>query len=217
MTKRKVLSRPTIAERAQQRKQSGQLSSQVVAPWTLERYKTSCLWFFQLLKAWGKAIPSSTYDFDELVSWSIDVAWSEGEGRNLVGDLLSGLAHLIPALRTQLPAAWRLWRAWGRLELPARAWPLGSQQVTAMAAVAWQWGFSDVAVLLLLNFHGFLRTAEILSLRVGQISFATDGNRALVALPNTKTQARKGAPESLSGKPGARAVAPLILPRAVAR
>ena len=124
MTQRQVLSRPTVAERAQQRQKSGRLSTQVVAPRTLTRYKKSCLWFFQLLSAWGKSIPSSTYDFDELVSWSIDVAWSEGEGRNLIGDLLSGLAHLVPALRTQLPAAWRLWRAWGRLELPARAWPL---------------------------------------------------------------------------------------------
>ena len=193
-----MLSRPSLAERAQQRKQSGQLSSQVVAPRTLERYKKYCVWFFLLLKPWGKTIPSSPYDFDELVAWSIDVAWSEGEGRNLVGDLLSGLSHLVPALRSQLPAAWRLWRAWGRLELLARAWPLGSTQVTAMAAIAWQWNFCDVAVLLLLGFHGFLRAAEIFSLRANQISFATDGNRAFVALPHTRTQARKGAPESFT-------------------
>jgi len=192
MTKRQVLSRPSKAERAQLRKPSGHLSSQVVAPRTLLRYRKSCLWSFQLLASWGKRIPSSTYEFDELIAWSIDVAWEEGEGRNLIGNLL------IPALRTQLPASWRLWRAWGRFELPARAWPLGPTQVTAMAAVAWEWGVQDVALLLMLGFHGFLRTAEILSLRVGQISWGTNGDLAFVALPNTKTQARKGAPESLT-------------------
>ena len=112
-----------------------------------------------------------------------------------MGDLLSGLSHFIPSLRGMLAGSWRLHAAWGRLEMPARAWPLNENQLYTLRFVAFHWNFMDVVVVLLLGYHCFLRTGEFMSATVGQISFATCGTRAFLALPFTKTQARKGAPE----------------------
>ena len=195
MVRRSIPARPSKAERRFLRAGVGSLQDSVVAPATLNRYSAACSWMFWLVRVLNLDLPVSGHHMDQLMVTCIECAWSEGEARALVGDLLSGLSHFIPSLRGMLAGSWRLHAAWGRLEMPARAWPLNEDQLYAMCCVACQWNFMDVVVVLLLGYHCFLRTGEFVSATVGQISFATCGRRAFLALPFTKTQARKGAPE----------------------
>jgi len=188
-----VLSRPTKWERAQQRSQLGKLSERVVAPTTLKRYSLALAFFFDTLRAHGMLLVNNAAEFDQQVCEVIDIAWQEGESRGLIGDLLSGLVAKVGALRHRLHGAWRLFGAWGRLELPARAWPLSLDQVLAMAWVAWSWRLPGICAGLLIGFDCFLRTGEICSLQTSQLSH--NRGQLYIALPDTKGSARKGAPE----------------------
>ena len=109
-----MLSRPWKADRASARSQLGRLSERVVAWTTRQRYEKTCQWFFLWLRHWQHQLPADAHDLDDLVAQAIDQAWEEGEIRNLIGDLLSGLALFIPKLKGQLNFSWRLWAAWGR-------------------------------------------------------------------------------------------------------
>ena len=97
----------------------------------------------------------------------IDLAWQEEESRSLVGDLISGLSDRVDALRRKLYGSWRLHAAWGRHELPARAWPFLVDHCLACSWVAWQWGMADMSLILLVAFDCILRTGEAMSLTVG--------------------------------------------------
>ena len=83
-------------------------------------------------------IPASMADFDLVLCDYIDMCWCEGEVKSHIGDLLSGLGHFVPALRNQMPGAWRLHAKWGRLELPERAWSLTLLQALAIAGYFWR-------------------------------------------------------------------------------
>jgi len=195
--KRGVLSRPTKGQRRQARQQLGRLSKNVVTAGTRKRYDNALAWLFATLATLLWTVPASTVEFDELLCRIVDMAWNEGESRSLIGDVLSALGDAIPALRGRLPGAWRLVSAWSRLELPARAAPLSQKEVDALSYIAWVWGYFDVAVLLQLAFHAFLRTAELMSARVSQVCFSTKDAEAYLALPETKNSARKGTPEGV--------------------
>ena len=193
-----LLSRPTRADRKMARRAVGPLSSAIITAKTKHRYDYAVAWFFAWLSATGFEVPATLLEFDDLVALAVDTAWQEGESRSLVGDLLSGLCHHLNPLRTRLPSGWRLWSAWGRLELPSRAWPLLPVQLEAMCYVASQWEMLDVAIVLWIGFQGLLRTAEYTTLAVGQLHFQPDLNAFFVSLPFTKGSARKGAPEGVA-------------------
>ena len=195
---RAVLSRPTRQERAQQRRGLGKLSQRQVADATRARYQAACAWFFRWMRAWSVPFPADPYELDDRLCQCIDQAWEEGESYSFIGDLLSGLGTFVPRLRHQMPAAWRLFGAWRRLELPCRAWPLTKAQVQALAYVCLDWGCWDVGLALLLAFHAVLRTHEAIDARVGQFTWSTSGLQAHLSLPETKGTARKGAIEGVS-------------------
>ncbi len=92
----------TKTERASARKALGRLSGRIVLPSTAARYAAACAWFFRLASQEGYGIGSSLLEFDHIVSKAIDVAWQEGEARNLIGDLLSGLQHFVPSCKHAL-------------------------------------------------------------------------------------------------------------------
>jgi integrase len=81
--------------------------------------------------------------------------------------------------------------------MPSRARPLLVEELQALAGLAAAWDAWDVSLLLLLGYHAILRTSELFSMRVSQVSFAADGRSAFVSLPNTKGSQRKGAPEGV--------------------
>ena len=196
MTKRRaVLSRPTQGERAAERAAIGKLSDAVVSPGVKRRYALALKFFFETLKGHGEQLATQVEHFDAQVCRFIDTAWQEGETRSIVGDILSALADRVPALRRRLNGAWRLHSAWGRLELPCRAWPLTCDQALAMAGVMKAWGYPRAGLVTLIGFDCFLRTGEFLGLTWKQIH--VEGG-CFISLPETKSSARKGAPEGVA-------------------
>ena len=196
--KRTVLSRPTRQERAQQRRAVGRLSERQVAERTRQRYDAALRWFFAWMRSWQIAFPTDAFDLDDILCQCVDQAWEEGEGYSLVGDLLSAVGTYIPRLRNQLPAAWRLFGAWRKLELPCRAWPLTTKQVHAVAYALLLTDCWDVALVVLLAFHGVLRTHEAVSVTVAQFVWSTSEMRGHLALPDTKGTKRSGAIEGVA-------------------
>ena len=194
---RGVLSHPSKAARKLARQALGPLSLRVVSPNALKRYKAALDWFFFWARATNRSIPATSFELDGLVAEAIETGWQEGESRGLMGDLLSALPHFFTGLRNKLPSGWRLWSAWGKLELPLRAWPLRQEQLYACCHAVWQWGFADCAILMWTAFEGLLRTAEVLSLCAKQLHFKRDLRSVFISLPNTKGSARKGAAEGV--------------------
>jgi hypothetical protein len=124
--------------------------------------------------------------------------WEEGEGRALIADTLSSIQHKIPALRNQLPAGWRLYRAWTKHELPARAPPLTKKMVWALSGLAFKENRGDVAISLLIAFEGLLRTGELTSLTKADFDVAGDFSNTVINLGFTKSGSRIGAKESVT-------------------
>ena len=134
--RRPVLAEKSAPARARARRKIGKLSEQVISATAAARYTTALRTFFLWVRRKGLPSAQSTLQLDSLVCAFIDEAWEEGEGRSLIGNLICGLQHRVPALRGHLHGSWRLWAAWGRHELPARAAPLSLKAVEAMAALA---------------------------------------------------------------------------------
>ena len=129
-----------LAVRLHQRHAVGPLRPKLVKPKTLSLYAAACQWFFHLLRVQQIPLPSLG-EFDDLVSEVIEYAWDAGLGRNLVGNLLSGLEHRVSTLNSQLRGSWRLWRVWGETETPSRASPPSSRAVLAVAHNMWSRDF----------------------------------------------------------------------------
>ena len=135
-------------------------------------------------------------ELDQFASLYLDVLWEEGEPRLLAGDTLSGLQHVLMAKRI-LPSAWRLFGAWTKNELPARAPPMPLLVCLAIAGYANSKGRTDYGTMILLGFHCFLRTIELFSAVAQNLWLDAQGTGSIL-LPITKSGQRIGAPESVT-------------------
>jgi hypothetical protein len=140
---------------------------------------------------------ASSYDaLDRQVVQFIEYLWAEGQPKSLAADTLSGIQHLL--LRKHiLDGSWKLYGAWGKSEWPARAPPLTMFMVGALANLALLDGRTDYASLLLVGFHCFLRTMEMLGLHSTSVSI-DDGGAGVLHLGETKSGKRKGAEEMVT-------------------
>ena len=68
----------------------------------------------------------------------------------------------------------------------------------ALATVARSWCRNDVAVLLVIGYTVFLRTMELLTLRMWQLQFSNDGLSLVILLPVTKAGQRRHCEESVA-------------------
>ena len=157
----RILPEQNRSLRRKLRAKKGPLSSQVVTQRTRSTYMRACTWFFSWMVAMRMGIPSDALEFDAVVCTGIEYLWQSGDGRSFAGHLISGLEFFCTFLHANLKGSWRLWRAWGRQELPTRAPPLTPLMAWALASVIWEWGFCDCAVLIILGFKTFLRTDEL--------------------------------------------------------
>jgi len=187
-----VLSSASRFQRRHARIALGPLKTRMVKPGTLKRYQVAVTWFFITLRMCNMCLPKSMWEFDLLVLDIMDMAWQEGEPRNLLGDVLSGLGHFTPPLKRNLTCCWRLYDAWGRSELPARAPPLTPLMAVAIAHFLFLEEGWSAAVAMLVGFHCFLRTSEMLSITSGAVSFATNMLSANIVLTETKGTSRFG-------------------------
>ena len=108
-----IVKADTKAGRVRAREKLGKLSMQLVQPGTLKRYKAAFAVFLFWLRLVAKDWPADVCHLDDLACEWIDTVWCEGEPRSLVGLTLSAIYLLAPAVKGQLPAAWRLHSQWG--------------------------------------------------------------------------------------------------------
>ena len=180
------------------RAQIGRLQNTVVKPRTLVGYNAACKWFFTWMIAMQLALPAEVWEFDVVICEAIEAAWAEGENRNLIGNLLSGIVNKIPAIRGNLRGSWRLWSAWGKQELPLRAPPFTPDMVLAMAGIMLAWSMADVTALLLLGYDCSLRTNELLTIQRQHMTFNATFTSVVAHLVCTKTTSRHGGIESVT-------------------
>ena len=173
------------------RKGLGSLAENVITPRSSKRYRKACTHFFARRRRVGYALPSLAEEFDSVLCEYIEECWSEGDCRSHVANVLAGLQHFVAPLKRQLTGAWRLYAAWGRLELPCRAWPLSAFQTKALAGVAWSEGYHMMSILILLGFDAFFRTGELLAMKWGDFTFHPN-QTVTITLPLSKGGQRKG-------------------------
>jgi hypothetical protein len=155
-----VVRAATKAARKAERSRVGLLSHHLVSAVAMNRYKHACSLFFRWLVDLQIPMSHELSLFDEQACQYIDACWSEGEAKNIVSDLLSGLHLLTPAVKGHLQGAWKLHSAWAKHELTVRCFPMTLSMVQAFAGQALSHQWVDVAVVLLLSFHCVLRTGE---------------------------------------------------------
>ena len=196
MPRKVIKAESTRRARAKARQQVGTLQSQVVQPQTLKRYHQAVHAFLDFLIAHQMSYPTSNPQLDSAACEYIEELWENGDPKGWAGDLLSGLGHLIPSCKGHLAGGWRLHSAWTRAELPLRAAPFTPKMVYALAQRAFDFGWKDTGVLLILGFHRYPRSGELFQARKADFSFDSI-NHGVWSLPLTKSGQRIGACESL--------------------
>ena len=185
----KLVCRRSRAERKWQRRKIT-LEDASLSDTTRHRYTNALLKLLPVLET-----VTSIAQLDFTLSEWVEAMWKEGEALYLISDALCGLHYYEPWTKRQVPNTWRLFSAWRKLEVPARAPPLTSQLVRSMVAYALHHDDLIWASLLLLGFYGLLRTGEILKLAACDILIGS--GHLIISLLDTKTGKRKGGQESI--------------------
>ena len=197
MPSAQVLGRRGRVERKRDRQALGSLQSLVVAPATCDRYFAAVSRFLEFLQAHSFKYPRDFAALDAKVCEFIEMLWHDGEPKAFASDCLSGLGHFIPQCKRFLVGAWRLHGSWTRAELPARALPFTPVIVYALAQSAYEKGWEDICILLLLGFDRFARSGELFFAKKADFVINAHKTRAIWSLPLTKSGQRVGAQESL--------------------
>ena len=176
------------------------LSDHVVSARTVGRYTRAVGRFFDWLRLEGHELADDTWLADDQLCAFLEDLWENGDPKSWAGDAISGLQYYVPPLRRHLHSSWRLFEAWGRLELPARAPPLSEPILLGIVGRAFSSGSRELlvlGVLCLIGFYGFLRTGELLGLAPADIMVNADASDLAVGLAHTKSGARTGTMESV--------------------
>lgn len=183
--------------RKTKRRQLGKLSNLKVQPRTQKRYDFACKWFFTVCRLRWQRLPWDSRSLDRGASVFIEYLWEEGEPRQVVADLLSGLSAKLNV--KCFTGAWKLYATWLRREPASRSLPLLEEQVCGFAAY-WAIDKKDLryGVLLLLGFYCFLRTTELIMLVRSDIRFSLGDGTILVSLRLSKTGKRLGVDEGIT-------------------
>lgn len=197
MPRHQTLGRRGQVERKKDRRALGTLQNLVVQKATRDRYFTAVSRFLLFLKCHGYSYPTSFSTLDNRVCEFIESLWHNGDPKAFASDCLSGLGHFIPQCKRSLVGSWRLHGSWSRTELPARALPFTPVVAYAVAQLAFQKGWSDLCVLLLLGFDRFARTGELFGAKKADFTWNQARTKAVWSLPLTKSGQRVGAQESL--------------------
>ena len=177
--------------RRRHRRQVGPLRDRLVAPRTLRRYRTAVAAFLRFCVFEFCRLPRGQQQLDQWLCLYIEKLWQDGDGKSGAADARCALAHFMPASCGPLHGARRLLLAWGKHELPERAPPLPAGYAAAMAGAALVEGNGPLCLAILLGFHAFLRTGELLQVRAAHFVLpARPGGPVLLTLPDTKSGQR---------------------------
>ena len=183
-------------QRQQLRQRLGQLANLLIQQGTLKRYERAVHTFFRWCEGDQYKVNSEERLAARLSEWIEDL-WEQGEGRSVAGDGISGILHFLPEMQGKLKRAYRLFTAWKKHELPARAPPLVIWMVEGMAYSLVMQGNLRLALIFLLGFDVFLRTGELLELRKRDFAFGPRSASCVISLGFTKSGHRRGVQESV--------------------
>ena len=140
-------------------------------------------------------MPSAPEEADRFAAMHVEELWQEGDSRYLAQDVVSALQHYEPQLKRKMLRSWRLLKAWQQHEIPTQAPPLTPTTLSVLAGWMHQQS-PELALALMLGFHGLLRTGELL--RVTNKDIICSGDLVVVNLGPTKMAARNAGVESTS-------------------
>lgn len=198
MPRAQLVHRQSKRERKRECQHLGSLQELVVQKGTYTRYLSAVSRFLTFLRDLGYGYPDSFTKLDSRVCEFIESLWHEGEPKGYASDTLSGLGHFIPACKRFLVGAWRLHGSWSRAELPERALPLTPLMSYALAQLAYNHGWQDLCILILLGFTMYARSGELFQAKAGDFVFDRQLRRGVWSLPLTKSGQRAGVRESLT-------------------
>ena len=132
--------------------------------------------------------------YDRVLAEFIEYAWSAGHTRGDAGNALSSSLAAYPELRGKgnLTESWYMLNSWARYEVPIRAPPLPPQVLLALVWYCVRRRQLGAAFLLAAGYDAFLRTGEMLSLTIADVSIDAD-DRGIIKLAHTKTGQRHAA------------------------
>lgn len=174
------------AARIAARRNLGALSDSLVKPKTLTRYVTSVTEFKQFHNLRDNFAVADFEAFDQQVGDFLCHMWETGRTKSEASYMVAALQFFKPMLKHRLNYSWRLLKAWNKLELPTRAFPLGPSMVAAFAHVLRQWKEQAASWLILVGFSLFLRTGELLKLQRKDIMLAMAPSKSVVFLRDSK-------------------------------
>ena len=119
-----------------------------------------------------------------------DNLYAEGDMKCILNSALCGAAHKVPQLRGSSNGAWRLYKAWSKVEKPAQAPGLTRLVAQAMAAAFVMEGEPAAAIMILVAHDCILRTSEFMELRTTDVVAGKEG--MLLTLRDTKIGQRFG-------------------------
>ena len=193
----RVQGRRTQSERRLARRNVS-LRDAALAPRTVRAYRHA---FLQLWNWLGLSPPTRVDDvraYDTALSGFIEHCWEEGYTRGLAGNALSASIAAFPELRGGVRESWWLLNAWARVELPTRAPPLDPLLALAVIHSFLEQDDAAGAFLIALGFDCFLRTGEMMGLRISDLLFEKGGTAGAVRLAHTKSGQRNAACEALT-------------------
>ncbi len=129
-----------------------------------------------------------------MVAQFIEDLWQEGEAKSMASYTVASVQHFLPEMRNNLRCAWRLVRAWGKLEMPERATPFEPFMLWAFSSLFLEQGHGDLALFLPVAFAALLRTGEFFLLRKGDVTFGPGNSEAILSLKDTKGVQRRAGP-----------------------
>ena len=185
------------AVRRQVRRRKGRLRDLLIGPKTRVKYNNALKRFRRWLSLSNRVEPADACLLDLIVSDFVEQLWDEGDPKSWGSELLSALAFENPALKRHLERSWQLIKAWGRHEVPRRAWPVLVEAVLAMAGLALADGQAGFAAGIVVGFHCLLRLQEILTIVYSDFTWAVAGTTGHLLLPETKSGSRSGRQESV--------------------
>ena len=181
----KVISRPTAAERAKERRKLGRLESQLVQPKTKARYQECFTSLCLFLREREDFVVSDWGQFDQRVASYLEELWESGASKSEASYSLAALQFHRPEAKRSIPYCWKLMKAWEKAELPLRAYPMPPEMLLAFAGVLAHWNQLSMAQLLIVGYSLFLRTGELLALTGADVHFSGD-KRPVVFIPSPK-------------------------------
>eukprot|EP00435_Cladocopium_sp_Y103_P007817 s1173_g2.t1 len=129
----------------------------------------------------------SSRKLDHAVAEYLNSLFQEGDSLAQAGHLMSGLKRFCPELRTALPEASQYYKNWQKIHRPERAIPISWEMAQALGGVSFTLHYPGVALMFLLGFLCFLRTAEMLSLQALHVVMHHRAQRLTIIIPFAKT------------------------------